>query len=419
MESLGERIRTLRKQRKLTLTDVAEEKMTKGMLSLIENGKAKPSMESLQHIAQKLGVTVADLVDRKEIERVREVLESAESSWKDSGLNSEELAKNICSITEPVLSQLGENYESGRLLELYSRSLFLLHEEEAAVRYMNEAEKVFKTIHLYNEYAKMASIRALVQFHKGRYQHALDMILHIRNEIVDNGWHLSETTKVELNYYEAILYYAIGDYGKGKEKVKESLSLLQETGIYYFVDELYRVAILDAMMQNDEERKQTYMKKLQQYAEFAENNYSRWYLETMKIHDYIQYKKEYEKGMELLTEALKRDYGFSQEEEVAYRKFRKLDEVAALYGMAKYQEALDAAKEMPDEPFLNHPFDLSIYYQMFAHKALCYLELGQHEEALKEIRKASRMIDPMPSTPYKELIIQAEERIEQETAAGK
>ncbi len=39
MESLGSRIRTIRKQKKLTLATLAGEHITKGMLSLIENDK--------------------------------------------------------------------------------------------------------------------------------------------------------------------------------------------------------------------------------------------------------------------------------------------------------------------------------------------------------------------------------------------
>lgn len=41
MESLGSRIRALRKQQGKTLADLAGERLTKGMLSLIENDKAQ------------------------------------------------------------------------------------------------------------------------------------------------------------------------------------------------------------------------------------------------------------------------------------------------------------------------------------------------------------------------------------------
>ncbi|WP_372869850.1 helix-turn-helix domain-containing protein, partial [Planomicrobium okeanokoites] len=56
MASLGELIRKLRKERGLTLQALAGEELSKGMLSLIENNKANPSMESLAYIAEQLGV---------------------------------------------------------------------------------------------------------------------------------------------------------------------------------------------------------------------------------------------------------------------------------------------------------------------------------------------------------------------------
>ena len=45
---LGTRIKTLRKTKKMTQSEVAEGIMTKSMLSMIENGKATPSLPALQ-----------------------------------------------------------------------------------------------------------------------------------------------------------------------------------------------------------------------------------------------------------------------------------------------------------------------------------------------------------------------------------
>lgn len=55
MATLGEKIKTLRKEKKLTQTELAGPELTKSMLSQIENGKATPSMKTLQYIAEKLG----------------------------------------------------------------------------------------------------------------------------------------------------------------------------------------------------------------------------------------------------------------------------------------------------------------------------------------------------------------------------
>ncbi|MCD2138457.1 helix-turn-helix domain-containing protein [Salinicoccus halitifaciens] len=72
---LGERIRKLRKEKKMTLAELAGSEITKGMLSLIENEKSKPSMETLEHIAKSLEVPVSYLMQEGDEEWTREMAE--------------------------------------------------------------------------------------------------------------------------------------------------------------------------------------------------------------------------------------------------------------------------------------------------------------------------------------------------------
>lgn len=78
MNSLGTRIRNLRKERKLTLEALAGDRLTKGMLSQIENDKAKPSMESLDYIAERLGVKASELLEEIAPSTIRHLLEQVE-----------------------------------------------------------------------------------------------------------------------------------------------------------------------------------------------------------------------------------------------------------------------------------------------------------------------------------------------------
>lgn len=82
MRTLGERIRTLRKQRKLTLESCAGEQMTKGMLSLIENNKANPSMENLNYLAKRLEVEVSELMEEVSGSELQALLDKAEQVVK-------------------------------------------------------------------------------------------------------------------------------------------------------------------------------------------------------------------------------------------------------------------------------------------------------------------------------------------------
>ncbi len=60
--NIGEKIKRARKAQHLTQADISGNKITRNMLSAIENGKATPSLDTLQYIAEVLDVPVAYLV---------------------------------------------------------------------------------------------------------------------------------------------------------------------------------------------------------------------------------------------------------------------------------------------------------------------------------------------------------------------
>ena len=60
--TIGEKIRHARIERKLTQAEVAEDKITRNMLSAIESNKALPSLDTLFYIAAKLELPVAYLI---------------------------------------------------------------------------------------------------------------------------------------------------------------------------------------------------------------------------------------------------------------------------------------------------------------------------------------------------------------------
>ncbi len=63
LSKVGERIKRMRKSKKMTQAKLAGENITRNMLSRIENGAALPSLGTLVYIALKLGVPSACLLD--------------------------------------------------------------------------------------------------------------------------------------------------------------------------------------------------------------------------------------------------------------------------------------------------------------------------------------------------------------------
>lgn len=64
--TLGDKIRSKRKQLGMTLKDLAGDRVTAGQLSFVELGKSNPSPELLSYIAKRLGVSVDYLLETEE-----------------------------------------------------------------------------------------------------------------------------------------------------------------------------------------------------------------------------------------------------------------------------------------------------------------------------------------------------------------
>ena len=54
--NIGEKIKELRVRRRMTQADLAGDTVSRNMVSLIENGRATPSVQTLEEIAAKYGL---------------------------------------------------------------------------------------------------------------------------------------------------------------------------------------------------------------------------------------------------------------------------------------------------------------------------------------------------------------------------
>lgn len=403
MDTLGTRIRRLRKDKQMTLEQVAAGKLTKGMLSLIENGKAHPSMENLHHIAMQLGVDVSDLIGNQNREEIRAILNKAEVLW--GKINSPKEGKEILDLIEPVVDSLPDTYEGARLLEFYSK-IHLLLENKEMLTHLEKTENIYRKLHLHNEVVGMQMFRSKLLFLKHAYEEALSSIMKLRKEVELNAWHLNSMMKIELDYIEAAYYYAVGNYKQGAKIIKKALDHMNETHIYHLARELYVLAIVEATMNGHEERWSYYMKKLKQFAELTENTTFALHAEILTIHYYCQYKQQYEDVLKMIE-----NIELTTSEEEIFKDFINLEEGIALFGLKKYEEALSKIKQCKIDTILPHPLDLSNQYRKYTFQALCYLELGNIEMAQKEINTAVELFSKMPPTPEKQFTMETYEKI--------
>ena len=88
--TLGEKIKSARKSRKITQAALAKDKITRNMISRIESGKANPSLETIRYIASELSLPVSyflseqdDLLFYEKVEKINVIYRAYHSKEYD------------------------------------------------------------------------------------------------------------------------------------------------------------------------------------------------------------------------------------------------------------------------------------------------------------------------------------------------
>ena len=395
MTPLGERIRKLRKQQKMTLETLAGTELTKGMLSLIENNKANPSMESLNYIASQLGVEVTDLLEEISGHELREVLEQAESLLNTKDYEYPDELEEVKKLIEPYIPKLTHGYEATRLLDIYGRCLAYSAPDES-VALLKKVAKMYEDLHLITKSADIGRNLAIIPFMNHQYQIALDVLLEERKKLEENPQWIDPLSRMDYDYLEAALYFAVGRNTEAIQVMNAAILYSNEHKLFKQIDNLFRLAAVHAMMEGNIERKDHYLKKLEAYSEFADDEDSKAFIHYANIHYLNTYKKMY-----IEADALYRKFSLDQFNTKLFTPYFQLERAKTLYGLGRYEEALKKLHEVKIPNVVHHPMDLSIFYEKDAYIALCYLEENQVEKARCAAKVAMTNIEKMPDTPYK------------------
>lgn len=82
MENLGERIKSLRIEKGLTLSQLAKDaELSKGLLSKLENNEnSNPSIDTLYKIAEALKITIADILETQKAQ-IKRIVPDKKPLW--------------------------------------------------------------------------------------------------------------------------------------------------------------------------------------------------------------------------------------------------------------------------------------------------------------------------------------------------
>jgi tetratricopeptide (TPR) repeat protein len=225
--SLGERVRQLRIARGLTQTELAGERFSKEYVSQIERGKTRPTGETIEWLAARLGVDRTFLetgVSSSERERVESVIARAEASIEDSGYPEalEELAK-----LAPALATIAAP-------ELELRALLA---ESWARMYRGEVRKAIHLLQRARVLAEAPSLtdveRADVLFRLGCCRYKLNSIstaVSLYSEALDLATRSelpSDRLRSHIHGWRSRCYRRQRDWEAAREDVEHALELAE------------------------------------------------------------------------------------------------------------------------------------------------------------------------------------------------
>ncbi|MDG5471129.1 helix-turn-helix transcriptional regulator [Jeotgalibacillus sp. ET6] len=412
MNELGERIKELRKEKGMTLVEVAGDQLTKGMLSLIENGKAKPSMESLAHIARQLGVDVHLLLEERSTEEIKQLLvqieDQIEEAEKEFSIDKvKHLLQKIYEKISPLFNQkLPTTYETGRLYELGGRCLLVLERSKEGHEAIEESVRIYESLSLFNQALK-AKIRFLYEDMKvGSFEKALDQIEVFKKEYKDKNIVIEPVVQIELDYAELIILYGLGEYGRGREVLTNLIKYSKQKRVYYLMDDIYRLAAFHALVNKDEENFNHYILKSRQFALFTDNDETLGYALFIEAHYHNEYTKDHDQALSILADL--KELIEKVGESLGGNFY--LEKGKAFYGKGMIDEALEQFEFFEHPSYATHPFDLAMIYTIDSYRALCFAQKGQREKAIPYAEKAVAQLSTLPHSPYhdfaKETLVQ-------------
>ncbi|MGE8001765.1 helix-turn-helix domain-containing protein [Lysinibacillus sp. NPDC093190] len=392
MNELGQRIKKLRIEKGMTLVELTGNKMSKGMLSMIENGRANPSMDSLKFIARQLGCDPQYLLGSPTPDELKTLFNKLEEEYEKN--NDEQ----IISLTQNIIDQqFPISLESARILEISGRTV-MKSDEKSGEMLIDRAISIYDRLSLYSHC--LAAKLYVVEYHakKGEYLNALNMLRSVRKEYDEKATVIDMLVELEANYVEMVLLFGIGEYKSGKEKLNQLIIISKKRMVYYKMDNIFRIAAFQALLHNNENDYAYFIKKSEQFAVFSENDKSLAFTLLLQAHYYNQIPKDYEQALLYLNKfatVLKGNIGSD---------FYYLEKGKALLGKGQLNEALEAFEKFKLPGSTTYPLELCILYTAYSYRAICLMQLGKTEEALIYAKKAANKIDSLPKTNYQDFI---------------
>jgi transcriptional regulator with XRE-family HTH domain len=379
--TIGASIRKYRKERKLTLQQVADiTNLSIGIISLIERGKSNPSMDSLYTLAKALHVEVTDLLGTTSKAELRKILDEVRKIDKDT----EEGLRELQQIIQPLIPSLSNEFEAAELLHMYSKTLYITNEDMWETYAIN-AKQIYKELHLHDHYCNTTVSISKIYLDDDLYDQADEVITELFDEYEDKMIFISDKTLLTLLLQRIFTKLSLAKYEEASILVDKAIETSFKHEQFLHIFTLYKLRMYLSAMMEKYENVHHYMNKLYEYAQFLELDSYKcdYYLYKAFIHiAFFQQTEEALEAIHKLEEILASGPATLQANFMANCKLLK----ASIYTMMKrYKEALALideyyCRDSYKNTFL--PLDKCTMLLLNSYIAISYMETDNHEKAL-------------------------------------
>ena len=378
-QSLGERIKTLRKELKMTQTNLSGSEMTKSMLSQIENNLATPSMKNLQYLASRLGRSAAYFLEDGAYLSSLPIEEIHKELKEVSQLNQNVKSREALQKLESMLEKYNFDQDSklyADFLSKYGECLITLSHSAEGEEKLREAVNIYKNKFLFVDAARTYIILSDIYWNSFDYPKCLD-ILEEALEIYNDSINRDYSFEIETFYLKSVLYAGLDKLEDSIEFASQALNISKQTNIYFKSDELHKnLAIMNGFLGNLEDFDKN-IEKARQFAIFTENNVVLSSIEGA-CGLYCNQKNQPEKAIEYLEKALKLSEQITA--------FANTEKAKSLYILKKYQLSLDTLKFIEYPQYTPFKYDYLHIWSSKIYKGLILNKLGKSEQAIEAIK---------------------------------
>lgn len=405
MDSLGERIKKLRKAKKYTQTELAGNRLTKGMLSLIENGKAQPSMESLRFLAKQLDVEVSELLDDGTLAQLRNLYTNIEEDIEKRSLmiDPEEvlsLTIKIIEKIEPYLAQIqGINYEQIRIREVY----FLMNRTINKAKSLDEYWKFinqYEAIHAYSRMLRCYFYLAFAAMEQRNYEGTLDILKKGEQRIAPYELLIDPIAKLDSYYNLTVAYSAVDNVEMAEYYLQKAMEFAKRKQIFYRMDSFYELLFMLSIANKEHDKSEVYINKLLLLSDFADDNSIKMASAFCNLHYLNNVEHQYEK-----VDLLMGEYRDSQY--LSHNPKFICEQMYAQFMLKNYERTIEYGQNLSIPSFIHHPIDLARYYRYFAVRAMAYNHMKDFDSAKRDIIYAKNGVEDFSNTIYKQFVLDA------------